>query len=195
MSFDRISVQTCVLVSLIFLVVQVAALFALGRPFICDCGHVSFWYGNPNGPETSQHLTDWYTYTHINHGFLFYFLLWVIAPQLPFKVKLALVFGIGAVWEITENTPFIVDRYRQSALAQGYSGDSVVNSVFDSLATAFGSYLAYVLPVRLSVAVVMGIELFLGYMIHDNLTLNIIHLIRPSAAVFLPDRTLNDGGH
>src|SRR4029453_1746637 len=146
-----------VLVSLIFLAVQVAALFALGRPFICDCGHVSFWYGNPNGPETSQHLTDWYSFTHINHGFLFYFLLWVIAPNLPFKVKLLLVFGIEAEWEISEITSFIFDCYRESALAQGYSGDSVVNSVFDSLATAFGFFLACVLPARLSVAVVMGI--------------------------------------
>ena len=94
------------------------------------------------------------------------------------------MFGIEAVWEIAENSPIIVDRYRQSALALGYSGDSVLNSVSDSLAAALGFCLAYVLPVRLSVAVVAGIELFLGYMIHDNLTLNIIHLIRPSAAVF-----------
>jgi hypothetical protein len=186
MSVDRISVQTCVLVSVVFVTLQGAALFALGRPLICECGYVSIWYGNPAGPETSQHLTDWYTYTHVAHGFLFYWLLWLIAPQMPLRVKLALVFGMEALWEITENTPFIVERYRKSALAQGYSGDSIVNSAFDSFATAIGFALARFLPIRLSIAVVVGIELFLTYMIHDNLTLNIIHLIRPSAALISP---------
>ena len=186
MSFSRISVQTCVLVSLVFVAIQGAALFALGRPLICQCGYISVWYGNPDGPETSQHLTDWYTYTHVIHGFLFYWLLWLIAPGMPLRVKLALVLGIEAAWEITENTPFIIERYRQSALARGYSGDSIVNSTVDSLAAGLGVALARFLPVRLSVAVVVGIELFLGYMIHDNLMLNIIHLIRPSAAVIGP---------
>ena len=186
MPFSRISVQTCVLVSLAFVAVQGAALFALGRPLICKCGHISAWYGNPDGPETSQHLTDWYTFTHVIHGFLFYWLLWLIAPAMPLRVKLALVLGIEAAWEITENTPFIIERYRQSALARGYSGDSIVNSTVDTLAAGLGAALAAFLPVRLSVAVVVGIELFLGYMIRDNLTLKIIHLIRPSAAVIGP---------
>jgi Protein of unknown function (DUF2585) len=184
MWLDRISVQTCVVVSLVFLILQGASLLALGRPFICDCGFISLWYGNPNGPETSQQLTDWYSFTHISHGFLFYLFLWAIAPHLPLRTKLALVFGIEAVWEVAENTPFVVERYRQSALAQGYSGDSVVNSLVDSLATGIGFALACALPARMSVAVVVGIELFLGYMIGDNLTLNIIHLIRPGAAFF-----------
>jgi hypothetical protein len=105
---------------------------------------------------------------------------------MPLRVKLALVLGIEAAWEITENTPCIIERYRRSALARGYSGDSIVNSTVDSLAAAFGAALARFLPVRLSVAVVVGIELFLAYMIHDNLMLNIIYLIRPSAAVIGP---------
>ena len=184
--FSRISVRTCVLVSLVLLVIQGAALFGLGRPLICQCGHINVWYGNPDGPETSQHLTDWYTFTHVIHGFLFYWLLWLIAPGMPLRVKLVFALGIEAAWEITENTPFIIERYRQSALALGYSGDSIVNSTVDSLAAGVGVALAGFLPVRLSVAVVVGIELFLGYMIHDNLTLNIIHLIRPSAAVIGP---------
>ena len=89
MSFSRISVQTCVLVSLVFVAIQGAALFALGRPLICQCGYISVWYGNPDGPETSQHLTDWYTFTHVIHGFLFYWLLWLIAPGMPLRVKLS----------------------------------------------------------------------------------------------------------
>ena len=182
MPFSRISVRTCVLVSLVLVVIQGAALFGLGRPLICKCGYINVWYGNPDGPETSQHLIDWYTFTHVVHGFLFYWLLWLIAPGMPLRVKLVLALGIEAAWEITENTPFIIERYRQSARALGYSGDSIVNSTVDSLAAGVGVALAGFLPVRLSVAVVVGIELFLGYMIHDNLTLNIIHLIRPAAA-------------
>lgn len=182
MRFDRMSARTCVVLCVVFLTFQGLALVAFGRPFICECGHVSFWYGNPSGPENSQQLTDWYTYTHLLHGFLFYLLLWLIAPKAPFWVKLAVMFGIEAVWEIAENSPFIVDRYRQSALAQGYSGDSIVNSMTDSVAAALGFVLAHVLPVRVSIAAVVGVELFLGYMIHDNLTLNVIHLIRPDGA-------------
>ena len=98
------------------------------------------------------------------------------------RLKLAVVFGIEAMWEIAENSPLIVERYRQSALALGYVGDSIVNSIVDSLAAALGCVLAHVLPVRVSIAAVVGIELFLAYMIHDNLTLNVIHLIRPDGA-------------
>jgi Protein of unknown function (DUF2585) len=180
--FDRMSARTCVVLCVVFLTFQGVALVALGRPFICECGHVSLWYGNPSGAENSQQLTDWYTYTHLLHGFLFYLLLWLIAPKAALPVKLAVVFGIEAMWEIAENSPFIVERYRQSALAQGYSGDSIVNSIVDSFAAALGFVLAHVLPVRVSIAAVIGVELFLGYMIHDNLTLNVIHLIRPDGA-------------
>jgi hypothetical protein len=168
-----------VVLSVVLLTLQGLALLALGRPFICECGYVSLWYGNPSGPETSQQLTDWYTYTHLLHGFLFYLLLWLIVPKAPLGLRLAAVFGIEAGWEIAENSPLIVERYRQSALAQGYTGDSILNSMGDSFATALGFVLAHVLPVRASIAAVVGIELFLGYAIHDNLTLNIIHLIRP----------------
>jgi uncharacterized protein DUF2585 len=177
--FTRNSARTCVVLSVVLLTLQGLALLALGRPFICECGHVSLWYGNPSGPETSQQLTDWYTYTHLLHGFLFYLLLWLIVPKAPLGLRLAAVFGIEAGWEIAENSPLIVERYRQSALALGYTGDSILNSMGDSFATALGFVLAHVLPVRASIAAVVGIELFLGYAIHDNLTLNIIHLIRP----------------
>jgi hypothetical protein len=191
-NFTRMSARTCVVLSVVFLTLQGLALLALGRPFVCECGHVSIWYGNPSGPETSQQLTDWYTYTHLMHGFLFYLLLWLIAPKAPLGLRLAAVFGIEAVWEIAENSPFIVERYRQSALAQGYTGDSIVNSAMDSFATALGFVLAHVLPVRASIATVIGIELFLGYAIHDNLTLNIIHLIRPDGTS-LPSSPRGDG--
>jgi hypothetical protein len=162
---------------------QAVILVAMGLPLICACGSVDFWHGNPSGPETSQHLTDWYSYTHIIHGFGFYLLLWLIAPRSSFGLRLVLAIGLEAGWEIIENMPFIMERYRQSALARGYMGDSVVNSVFDTLATVVGFVLARVLPVWTSVAIVVAIELFLVYMIRDGLTLNVIQLIYPSDAI------------
>ena len=172
-----------ILIAAAFIALQALALLAMGLPAICKCGTIDLWHGNPSGPETSQHLTDWYTYTHVIHGFGFYLLLRLVAPRTSFALRLALAIGLEAGWEVIENTPFIMDRYRQSALARGYFGDSVVNSVFDTLATAFGFVLAWRLPVWATVALAIGAELFAGYMIRDNLTLNIIQLIHPSEAI------------
>lgn len=163
------------------LAAQTFGLLAMGHPLICSCGHVEWWHGNPSGPETSQHLTDWYTYTHIIHGFILYLALRLIAPGMPFGLRFAIAIGIETAWELIENTPFIMDRYRQSALARGYFGDSILNSVGDTFATALGFVLARMLPVWSTVTLIIAIELFLGLMIHDNLALNIIHLIYPNA--------------
>jgi len=91
-----------------------------------------------------------------------------------------LAIGLEASWEIVENTRFVIDRYRQSAVAQGYFGDSVVNSVSDTIAGVFGFVLARILPVSLTVVLTLAMELFLGFMIRDNLTLNILQLIYPN---------------
>lgn len=178
---NRISLY--VLIAGGFVSLQALAIVAMGHPPICKCGYITFWYGNPSGPETSQQVIDWYTFTHIIHGFGLYLLLWLVAPRMPFGVRLVLAIGIEAGWEVIENTPFIIDRYRQSALARGYFGDSAINSVFDTLATTLGFVLARISPVWLSVGMVVGTELFLGYMIHDNLILNIIQLIYPTEAI------------
>jgi hypothetical protein len=162
---------------------QALALLAMGLPAICTCGYIEWWHANPSGPETSQHLTDWYTYTHVIHGFGLYLLLWLLAPRLSLGQRFALAVGLEAGWEILENTPLVVERYRQSALARGYFGDSVVNSVVDTLAAAFGFALARLLPVWSTVALVIAMELFALVMIRDNLTLNILQIIHPSDAV------------
>lgn len=162
---------------------QILALAAMGHPLICTCGRIDLWYGNPAGPETSQHLTDWYTFTHVVHGIGFYFLIGLVAPRLPFGWRLALAIGLESSWEIAENTPFVIERYRRSALGESYFGDSVVNSVSDTAAAVLGFVLARALPAWSSVALVVASELFLGTMIRDNLTLNIIQLIHPSEAV------------
>jgi hypothetical protein len=165
------------------LVIQAFGLWAMGLPLICRCGTVALWHGNPSGPETSQHLTDWYTYTHVIHGFTFYLMLWLIAPRLSFVARLALAIGLESAWEVIENTPFVMDRYRQSALARGYFGDSIVNSFFDTIATAAGFLLARLLPVWQSIFLIVATELVLGYAIRDNLTLNILQLIYPSQSI------------
>lgn len=180
---ERISFRTYLLVGAGFIALQALALLAMGLPAICTCGYIELWHGNPSGPETSQHLTDWYTYTHVIHGFGFYLLLWLLAPRSSFGLRLVLAIGLEAGWEIVENTPFVMERYRESALARGYYGDSVINSVFDTLAVTFGFVLARLLPVGLIVALAITMELFAGYMIHDNLTLNIIQLIYPNHAI------------
>jgi hypothetical protein len=173
----------CMLIGAGFIALQVAALLALGQPPICTCGYVKLWHGGVLSSENSQHISDWYIFSHVIHGFGLYFLLWLVAPRMSFPLRFALAVGIEAGWEVFENTPSIIDRYRQSALARGYSGDSVINSVFDSLATAFGFWLARLLPAWAIVVLAVALELFVGYMIRDNLVLNIIQLLFPSAAI------------
>ena len=169
------------LVAIVVIVIsQVLVLAALGQPSWCECGYVKLWHGSVLSPENSQHLTDWYTFSHVIHGFAFYFLLWLLAPGIPFGMRLAIAFGLEAAWEVFENTPFVIDRYRQSALAQGYFGDSVINSVVDALAAGVGVILARTLPVWGTLALLISLELFVGAVIRDNLILNIVQLIYPT---------------
>jgi hypothetical protein len=171
------------LVALGVIALQGIVLLANGQPPICTCGTVKLWHGVVLSPENSQHITDWYTFSHIIHGFGFYLLLWLMARRTPIGLRLVLAVVLEAGWEILENSPIIIERYRQSALAQGYAGDSVINSVSDTLAMVIGFALARVLPVRLTIALTVAMELFVGYMIRDNLTLNIIQLLHPSEAI------------
>jgi hypothetical protein len=166
-----------------FVMLQAVVLLAMGQPPICACGTVKLWMGDVHSSENSQQFTDWYSYTHIVHGFFLYLLLWLVARRLPFGLRLALAIGLEVGWEILENTPFVIERYRQLALAQGYVGDSIINSVGDTVAAAFGFMLARTLAVWWSIALVIAMELFVGFMIHDNLTLNIIQLIHANGAI------------
>ena len=179
----RLSPGGLLLIGAGFIALQASALVAMGHPLMCTCGDVKLWHGIVFSAENSQHLTDWYTFSHVIHGFGFYLLLWLIAPRLPLGVRLVIAIGLEAGWEIIENTPLIMERYRRSALAEGYFGDSVINSISDTLAAIFGFLLARLLPVWSSVALVVAMELFVGYMIRDNLTLNIIQLIHPNAVI------------
>lgn len=166
-----------------FVALQALVLLAMDQPPICTCGYVKLWHGVVLSPENSQQIADWYTPSHVIHGIAFYFVLWLIAPKSSVWLRFAIAIAVEVGWEILENTPMIVDRYRETALAQGYFGDSVINSVFDTLAAATGFLIARTFPVWLTIALVVALELFVGYMIRDNLTLNIVQLLFQSEAI------------
>jgi hypothetical protein len=161
------------------------ALYLMGHPLICKCGYVKLWHFDVVSSENSQHLIDWYTPSHLIHGFLFYGALWLLSRFVPlsFAMRLILAVAIEAAWEVIENTDFVINHYREMTISLDYYGDSVINSVSDILVMLLGYFMAARLPVWLTVTIAVGLELFVGAMIRDNLTLNVLSFVWPMDAV------------
>lgn len=153
------------------------------RPPICPCGTVKLWTGVVHGPENSQMVADWYSLSHVVHGLLLYGALWLVARRWPAGWRLVLATVVEAGWEMLENSAPIIERYRSTTAAFGYTGDSILNSLSDIGFMLVGFALARLLPVRAAVALGLALELISLARIRDNLALNVLMLVYPIDAI------------
>jgi hypothetical protein len=158
-----------------------AILFAMHRPPICTCGTIALW--GPVGPTQSQMLADWYSFSHVVHGLLFYAILWLVARRMPVEWRFFTALVVEASWELIENTPMVIDRYRTATAALGYTGDTILNSLSDIAMMAIGFLAARKLPLWAAIVLFVALELVPLIVIRDNLALNIWMLVAPNEAL------------
>ena len=171
------------LIATLLLVLAAAILLAMDRPPICTCGTIELWVNQGDGPRTSQMLADWYSPSHVIHGFMFYALLWLCARKWPVERRFVAALSFEIAWELLENTPWAIDRYRQATIAIGYTGDSILNTMSDIGMMALGFWLARKLPAWITLALAVALEAAALVAVRDNLTLNIWMFLFPTDAV------------
>lgn len=177
------NVRRAAIAAILILAAVAAIELTMGRNPICTCGRIDLWVGARDSPQTSQMLADWYSLSHVVHGLIFYAALWLVARRWPLEWRFAAALIVEASWEVIENTPFVIDRYRTATAALGYTGDSIVNSLSDIVMMVAGFLLARKLPVWVSVALLVVLEVVPLFVIRDNLTLNVWMLLAPSEAI------------
>jgi Protein of unknown function (DUF2585) len=174
---------TQILITLGIILVTAAYLLWIGREPICKCGYIKLWHGEVVSAENSQHISDWYTPSHIIHGFLFFGALWLVARRLSLGWRLAIATLVECAWEILENSDAVIERYRTVTISLDYFGDSVINTVFDVFAMILGFWLAAKLPVWATVALIVLFEGVTMWIIRDGLALNVLMLLWPLDSV------------
>jgi hypothetical protein len=174
--------RTIVAIGLVLLLV-VVLLRAEGRMFLCDCGHFAVWTGDTCSSQTSQQLFDPYSFTHVLHGFLFFWLMALLFRRMAAGWQVWLALLLEGAWELFENTSFVIDKYRTETAALGYQGDTIVNSLGDLTCALAGFLLARKLGLRWSLIVFVLLEVVLILWIHDGLLLQIVMLVHPIEAV------------
>ena len=176
---DRIPTSTWLSIIPPIIAVQGLVLLAMGRSPICPCGTVKLWHGDIWSAENSQHIFDWYSFTHVLHGIWLYLFLWLVLRHAPVAARLVLAVLLEATWEVVENSNLVIERFRTATISLDYFGDSIVNSIFDVVAMMIGFAIARFQPVWTAVLTVIGVEIALAVLIRDNLFLNILMLIYP----------------
>jgi hypothetical protein len=155
----------------------------MGRLSFGPDGRIGLWEGNIWSREQSQRFADPYTFSHTIHGMLFYAILWLVAPRTSVRARIIAAIVMEGAWEVLENSPIIINRYREATIALGYVGDSVFNSLSDILFAGLGFLFAWRARPWVTVAVILAMELGTLALMRDNLTLNIIMLVHPIDAI------------
>lgn len=187
---EKIPIWVYVCISFAIILLTAFIEYEMGRLWICKCGEIKLWEGVVQSSGNSQHIADWYTISHITHGFIFYWFFRIVSKKRLSVIQcLVLSIFVESAWEIFENTNFIINRYREATISLDYYGDSILNSIADIFWMIGGFFLAWRLPVWLSVTLIIVFEIWMGYMIRDNLILNAVMLIYPLE--FIKDWQLN----
>jgi hypothetical protein len=175
--------QTLIAVLLLALGI-VVSLALLGRVWWCQAGDLRPWSWDIWSRHNSQHLVDPYSLSHVEHGLGLYLLLTLLwGHRMPNQWRVTTVALVEAVWEIAENTDWVIDRYRKTTCSFDYSGDSIFNSLGDYTMCLAGVWLACRIPWWAALGLFAALEVISVLWIRDGLVLNILMLICPVDSV------------